>query len=380
MIPPGVFRLMLATLVVLAHFTKLGMGTAAVNLFFILSGFWVYRMFNSKYERARYPGLLFVASRALRIYPVFLLFNIAAFLLHWALNDDIARSQTLLDIVPNTLIIGYSSLPSRPLGPAWSLDLEMQFYLLFPIIFSMLGDLARHTKAILALMLGLGGLYIAFFIDSDVGAASVMPYTGFFLLGMFAARNNWKPANRLAYASALAWALGLAAIIVFPAVRGFVIHAVNQDQFTWNPAVNVVAALVAAPIALASVYAKSTPRDRIVGDLSYVVYCSHWLGVIVAGHYLADFDKLHKSVLIFGLIALTYLGSLLVLLYFDRPISRWRESWVARRLMVKVGSASSTATYGHLAVAGAPGTQPAAGSDFANESWRKPVKNVEPQR
>lgn len=332
MISPGAFRLFLASIVVLAHFTKLGLGTAAVNLFFTLSGYWVYRMFDGKYERARHPGLLFILSRALRIFPVFLLFNGLAFLLHVALHDPTSTGQTWLDVIPNTLVIGYSSLPFRPLGPAWSLDMELQFYLMFPAIFALMGVLAKHMTWILIATLGLGGLYVTYFVDSDVGTATVFPCLGFFLLGMFAARNQWKPSAPWAYASALLSLGSILVLITVPSLRGIIIHNVNVNDFAWNSGTNFIIGLVAVPVALSSVFIRSTVRDRLVGDLSYVVYCSHWLAVIVAARFLSGTDKLEKGIAVSGLIALTYAASLLVLIYFDRPIGRWREAWVGRHL------------------------------------------------
>ena len=43
---PGTFRLLLALLVVLDHFTGIMVGRAAVYLFFVLSGFWIHRMWT----------------------------------------------------------------------------------------------------------------------------------------------------------------------------------------------------------------------------------------------------------------------------------------------------------------------------------------------
>lgn len=245
MIPPGLFRLALATIVVVTHFSRLELG-AAVDLFFVLSGFWICRMFMAKYQRARRPGLVFVASRALRIYPVFLLFNGLALLLHLALRDATAQGQSLLDVIPNTLIIGYASLPYAPLNPAWSLDMELQFYLLVPILFPQLEALTKYRIVILPLVLGIGGAYIALYLNSDTGTPTMLPYAGFFALGMVAARSGPVPPV-LAGASAAALAASVLALLGAPVLRGLVIHGLDAAEFAWNPAVNVALALVAAP-------------------------------------------------------------------------------------------------------------------------------------
>lgn len=331
MIPPGRFRLGLATIVVVTHFSRLELGAAAVYLFFVLSGFWVYRMYAGKYRRAPHPGRLFVASRAWRLLPAFLLFNALAFLFHVALHDAASR-QSWLDVIPNVAIIGYASLPSAPLNPAWSLDMELQFYLAFPLLFLLLDALAKRAVLVLAVTLGLGGLYIAAFIDSDNGPATMLPYAGLFLLGVLAARLGWRPSRRLEIGSLTVLGFGALGVIGAPPLRGFVIHGLSADAFAWNPAVNFALALAAGPLALASVHARSTPRDRLVGDMSYIVYCSHWLAVIAAQAFLSGAGRLDKGLAVAGLVALTYLSSYFVLTGFDRPIGRWREAWVARRL------------------------------------------------
>ena len=335
MVPPGAFRLFLASLVVMTHFTRIELGATAVYLFFVLSGFWVYRMFVSKYERSSRPATLFIMSRFLRILPLFLLFNSLALALHLALQDQVFFEQFLSDIIPNTLIIGYASLPLAPLAPAWSLDIELQFYIVFPLLFSLLDRLDRYAVPVLVCVLGLGGLYISFFVSSYGVSETIIPYIGFFLLGVFAARNSWKPSSGLIYGSAAILALGVLVLIGVPSLRGYVLHSHTNVEFVWNSTVTFAVALIAAPIALSSVYAKSTPRDRLIGDLSYVVYCSHWLMVVVATRFLNELGKVEKELIVMAMVALTYLASLFVLIYFDRPIGRWREAWVAHSLTPK---------------------------------------------
>ena len=74
-ISPGSFRFILANVVIISHFSMFGIGTAAVELFFVLSGYWVYRLFDTRYMRAHSPASVFISSRFLRIAPMFLLFN-----------------------------------------------------------------------------------------------------------------------------------------------------------------------------------------------------------------------------------------------------------------------------------------------------------------
>jgi peptidoglycan/LPS O-acetylase OafA/YrhL len=321
------FRLFLASVVVLSHFTKLSVGTAAVELFFVLSGFWIYRMFDGKYRHAARPGTLFVASRIMRILPVFLIFNTLTLALHFAWRDHVAASQSAIDIIPNVIVIGYASLPFRPMVPAWSLDIEMQFYLLFPFIFSVMRNAHRNVWAVSLTILAASGAYMSVTLLQDE-TQNLLPFIGFFVLGMFCAHTRWHPSRRLAGGAALLCAGGLAVVLALPSLRGLALVTINQTEFAWNNPMNFAVAVLLAPLALCSVYGKSSRRDRLLGDMSYVVYCSHWLAVLLADHCLSELNRFAKAPALVVLIIATYLASLIVLVYVDRPIGRWRERWI----------------------------------------------------
>ena len=321
---------MLATIVVISHFSKLAVGTAAVELFFVLSGFWIYRMYDGKYSRATHPVGVFVASRLLRILPIFLLCNGLAILLHLSLHDGIARLHSRTDVIPNVLILGYASLPERPMVPAWSLDIELQFYLIFPLIFSFYRRLGRSSWIWTLSILALGAGYMALFLRDD--SHNVLAFLGFFLIGSVCAKETWRPTGQLVWASASLFIICLLAVTVIPSLRGFSMVTVDSAKFTWNAALNCGFALLLTPLALSSVFIRSNKRDRLLGELSYVVYCSHWLAVTVAAHYLSSMGKIAKAPFLLALLVMTYSVSLLLLLYVDRPITDRRERWIGRHL------------------------------------------------
>ena len=64
---PGMFRLLLSLLVVLHHSLPLRLGTWAVYVFFILSGFWICRMWRQRYAETQSPYLTFLVSRWWRL-------------------------------------------------------------------------------------------------------------------------------------------------------------------------------------------------------------------------------------------------------------------------------------------------------------------------
>ncbi|WP_428393673.1 acyltransferase family protein [Lichenicoccus sp.] len=331
MISPGLFRLLLATIVIGSHFTKLSIGGSAVYLFFVLSGFWIFRMFQMKYSRAETPYFVFLASRSLRVLPIFLLFNTLALILHFGLSDNVAHSQTVYDFIPNALVLGYSSLSQKPLAPAWSLDIEMQFYIVFPLIYYVMTKLIHYSWRIVTLFVLSGGVYISFFLNRD-GADNVLPYLGFFLIGSIAAQSNLKLPT---WATRLSPLLSMAFLVTFallPALRGCLFPGLSPSNFIWNRALNFALALFLAPLALASVHVRSSSGDRLAGDMSYVIYCCHWLAVVIATDFLTGLSRETKAPFVSLLIVAAYAVSYFVLIYVDRPIGRWRERWISRWL------------------------------------------------
>lgn len=93
---PGTFRLLLATIVVITHYSALNLGGTAVDLFFVLSGYWVTRMWNLKYSLLDRPYAVFMRSRVWRLAPIFWLCSGLAIFITSYLPTLIATSKPAL--------------------------------------------------------------------------------------------------------------------------------------------------------------------------------------------------------------------------------------------------------------------------------------------
>jgi peptidoglycan/LPS O-acetylase OafA/YrhL len=126
-----------------------------VTVFFVLSGFLLYRPFAAAILRTgEFPDVgRYVRSRALRILPLYwvvllavcLLFNVAALgagsMAVGALRDPtvlLADGLLVQNYFPSTLWTG--------VGPAWSLAVEVVFYALLPLIGAAAFRLARRSN------------------------------------------------------------------------------------------------------------------------------------------------------------------------------------------------------------------------------------------
>jgi peptidoglycan/LPS O-acetylase OafA/YrhL len=324
---PGAFRLLLAMLVFVHHFSSFGVGTAAVLVFFILSGFWLQRMWANKYSRTRSAYLTYLVSRLWRLAPVMMLCTLAmlAVDLGFGINlDKLAGQDPLPTVITSVLLLGYSWLDYMPLGPAWSLDIEMRFYLLAPLLSVVV---ARDRR------LALFGICTAASLASFwlTERPLLANYIVFFLIGINASIIDWKPDTKLALASAALVVLSLAVVFVSP-WRSLLIGGAHPGAlFVYNPVFCAWLALCTVPLAIFTVHRPSEPTDRMLADLSYIIYLLHWLGVEwfqrVKGPFL---ERLEVAAVCFAVIPLV---SWLVWRYFDQPINRARDRWVKARIV-----------------------------------------------
>ena len=151
--------------VVLFHagFQVFSGGYVGVDVFFVISGYLITGILLGDIERHRYSIARFYERRARRILPALLAMMLVCLPLAWAvmLPSEIAgfgRSVlAVLGFVSNIEFWreeGYFSTASelKPLLHTWSLAVEEQFYLAFPLIlWALRGVRARLTLAVLAL-------------------------------------------------------------------------------------------------------------------------------------------------------------------------------------------------------------------------------------
>lgn len=151
----------------------LSTGTLGVDVFIIISGFVITHLLLSR--REKYPA--YITRRAFRIVPVYyvcLAISILSASLYtaafvdnaWTAGADVrlTRLGSVADMLPAYLglhalllhgvvpeeILPFSS--TALLGPAWSLSLEWQFYLVAPL---MIAGLIRYPLAVSSLLLSL---------------------------------------------------------------------------------------------------------------------------------------------------------------------------------------------------------------------------------
>jgi peptidoglycan/LPS O-acetylase OafA/YrhL len=218
--------------------THLQVAPLGVNLFFAISGF---ILANQAIKADKNPlGGPFLKAyfgrRLMRIEPPYILLLIAT----WAfvsLTGYVPEGTHRFDVAPASLNLSlagslfylhdliWGTFP-RLFPPGWSLEVEVQFYLLAPLLFWLWTRLtAARARAAMAAAFFAGGVMLSILDPKTLGPLhvefSLLHSFNFFWLGIVLAYGRaplaaWIAARPAGFATALGW-LGLALCIALPA-------------------------------------------------------------------------------------------------------------------------------------------------------------------
>jgi len=353
----GLFRLLLAVCIFCAHARPLGHfpwlnGEVAVELFFVISGFYMQLVLSSRYTRETLgPGWIyqFYKARYFRILPVYLagwLLSVTASILipsfgavavwHavWALPDSFGNCLFKIFLIVTNLTVFFqdatmflalhhgqilwsanfrtSEIPlflSLGVVQAWSLGIELSFYLLAPYLLNLR---ARWLLAGMTATLSLKFLVVYAYHLGDPWTYRFFPFElGYFLLGALAYRyRSWLQVPAPAPA-------GLCLTYVLAA--GFTLFrlAVPLPSLTYPLAF----ALVLPFMFKATAHLK---YDRLLGELSFPFYITHllciWFAVLVGAGWLSR----HHIDVFRAAFGLTLMASCLLLALDLKLVEPWR--------------------------------------------------------
>lgn len=337
-------RALAVGLVVLFH---LGLpvhgGFVGVDVFFVISGYLITSILYGDLERGRYSLLEFYQRRARRILPALLLVLLCSSLAAlWLLLPPALRSFGL-SLGSTALFVsnfyfwidtGYfaAAADSRPLLHTWSLAVEEQFYLLFPLL---LAALHRHLRPRLRGLLAL--LALASLLYGEWLRAQA-PASAFYLLPARAWELLLGSLLALGAVPAVS-SRGLREVLGLLGLAGILGSALLYSERTPFPGFSALAPCLGTALLIHSGAARDSLAYRLLslrplvflGLISYSLYLWHWpLIVYYQQGLLGDFGYPQKLALL--LVALVL--STLSWRYVETPFRRLdRQRWPARRLL-----------------------------------------------
>ncbi len=330
------------------HVPLISDGGLRVDVFIILSGFVIARLRLSRPE----PYGVYLRARAARIYPAYLvalglgvmmsgLISEIYAIIPWEQADQarmVARAgieQTYfwpLFLSHLTLLHGIfpeNILPTSPVafvGPAWSLSLEWQFYLVAPLLIAALRSL-RFCVVAGILMIGVMWCVPWIYAQADYGMGAFLPLK----LGLFLT--------------------GIGTAFLFDVIRRAPVHllivgvlavmgALMQLSGGWGKPVLPFAIWFAVVIVaahpdvswarLAALFLESRPV-LFLGRVSYGLYIYHssvYLAVAAGAFILGVRDPFIMLVILMGIALPMALGlSALSYTYLEKPVMNWAKRY-----------------------------------------------------
>lgn len=321
----GVLRFFLALSVVFTHagsFTGffLGDGRLAVQAFYMISGFYMAMVWTEKYSKYDSPVMSFYLSRALRIYPMY--FIVIALTLILALfiklppleylassSDGLPLviwayvSQITLIGMETSVFFGASGYWISPV--AWTLGLEIAFYLLAPFL------VGRVKLSIVIVSISLASRAVTFYLmgwhHDTPEYALIWAYRFFpFEIALF-------------LSGALSYHL-------FSRFSGLFKTLLSRPEFVFISAVTLVAWLcyfsLLYPILDEAAYwiyyfvvfctlwvifngTKDSALDRYVGELSFPMYMVHIPLLWVVGLFVKPMNTIYVLIPLSMLLSMT---------------------------------------------------------------------------
>ncbi|WP_457795766.1 acyltransferase family protein [Methylocystis sp. S23] len=321
---PGALRMTLAFAVFAHHTTMFNLGMSAVLIFFVLSGYWVATMWSNTYSKTTAAYATFLVSRFWRVAPVFALCSAISWaLLFWRGAAPEEVGGLLRQLFSNVMILGYNSLPFQANAPGWSLDMEMQFYLIAPLFVFLV---SRNVYVLL------GCVLISILSQALGGATTVAPFLLFFGLGVAAASHKLIPSRRLAYGSLYA-TLALLFLWSLFFVKDMALGETQGALLAFGAKTNLLIAMLMTPWAIYTTQQRTGATDRMIGDMSYIFYLLHWS--VIGALHTGDGGYLDRVLLCAEALLLILAASYLIWVLFDRPIGRLRAAWVSSRRVVR---------------------------------------------
>lgn len=281
--------------VVLYHFSIPGFsgGFAGVDVFFVISGFLMTKIISDGIQVGRFSLWGFYFARACRIWPALIVLSVSLLALGWfilmpdeyqALGKHARDSLLFTSNLRYLKESGYFDMASSQkwLLHTWSLSIEWQFYLVFPILLVLLKKL-RFGQRTLCAVLGIG---LSVSLAWSVWLSLYHHDSAFFFLSsriwemlagslLLLISRDIKLTTGMSVA--IAW-LGFLLIVV--AITSFNFQTVWPGGWALIPVVGTCFVMLARNEHSILVRLKAL---QWLGDRSYSVYLWHWPLVVGLG-------------------------------------------------------------------------------------------------
>lgn len=309
-------------------------GFIGVDVFFVISGFIITRQILSEMEAGTFSFLSFLGRRARRLIPAALVcclvVTAAAFIILMPdalvlYSESLAATWTMTANFYFFQHSGYFDAPAAvsPLLHMWSLAVEDQFYLTWPLLLLLLVRKLATRGRIIAAMCAIALVslaYAQYSARTDPSLAFYLPLSRVFELLTGAALAGAYPLIRAPAAWARA-ALDTAGVILV------VVSAMVLDASIPFPGLSALPAVIGSALVIGAGLYGPTPVARLLsgarvvlmGRMSYSIYLYHWPLIALATYALGRAPDAGEAAL---LVATGLILAALSWVYVEQALTR----------------------------------------------------------
>lgn len=289
-----------------AGFTTFGGGFIGVDIFFVISGYLITGILIKDTEQNKFNFLKFISRRFFRLYPSLIFVVFVSVLLGFLLFSpdhfkELGRSavSSLLSISNYDYFqrAGYftESSASNPLLHTWSLGVEQQFYLIYPLVLVAAYKASKKLAIFLVLLVGTLSLFSSqHYVSSDASLAYFSTISRGFEFAVGASL-HWMPKKKIKNF--------LLEIFLATGILGLVFCVFYFNKHTSFPGFYALIPCLFAGLCIYAGEAKYTGwvlRNKVmvwIGLISYSLYLVHWPMITFYTYYIYSVPSVIEKVL-----------------------------------------------------------------------------------
>jgi peptidoglycan/LPS O-acetylase OafA/YrhL len=335
-------------------------GYVGVDVFFVISGYLISSIIFSEIAASRFSMIAFYERRIRRIFPA--LFGLLAicsmfavlYLLPTELVNYAKSMFAATSFLSNFYFLrhsGYFDLPtSQPLLHTWSLAIEEQFYIVFPLLLALIRKLFPRRLRVSVIVLFFMSLFAsALVVSHSKETAFYMPYTRAWelLLGTILSLEILPPLQSF-------WLRNFAS---FLGIGMIMVSVLFYTQDTLFPGLSALMPCVGSALIIWAGESGSSLVGGVlswrplvfIGLISYSLYLWHWpviilrrMGVLIgvgafASHHFAGAISSHRFDMLIE-IAISFALAILSWRFVERPFRYGPLRLSGRRLFALAGA------------------------------------------
>lgn len=269
---------------------KLPGGFVGVDIFFVISGYLISTLLFQDLTQNKFSIQDFYIRRIKRIFPALItvLLSVSVFGWLFLLYEEFAQLGKHIfggaSFSSNFILFGESGYfdnvaDTKPLLHLWSLSIEEQFYLFFPVLLAFLHKRNFSIRASIATFIIISFFLNVFFTHHDAILAFYSPFTRFWelLIGAALALNetaSYKNENIKQKNGNIAGFIGLSLILC----SIFILNKNSSFPGWWAlmPVMGTALLIWASTTSIINRYLFSSKPMVLVGLISYPIYLWHW--------------------------------------------------------------------------------------------------------